>query len=68
MVARFIKAIGPMCIAAGLGFASFNIGYGVARSRNFADAKNVGIGLLMSIAVAVWGIFALQLGRRPGKE
>ncbi len=65
---RLIKAIAPMCIAAGLGFASFNIGYGVAGSRNSADAEHVGTGLLLSIAVAAWGIFALQLGRRPGKE
>ena len=63
MLSRAIMAIGAICSAAGLGFASFNIGYRIAGSGNFADSKNVETGLLLSIAVAVWGIFALQLGR-----
>ena len=68
MMSRAVKAIGAISIAGGLGFATFNFGYGIARPWNFADAKNVATGLLLSIAVAVWGIFALQLWRKPGKE
>jgi hypothetical protein len=68
MLSRAIIAIGATCSAAGLGCASFNIGYGIASSRNFADAKKVETGLLLSIAVAAWGIFALQLWRKSGKE
>jgi len=68
MLGRVIMATGAICSAAGLGFASFNIGYGIASSGNLADAKNVETGLLLSIAVAVWGIFALQLWRKSGKE
>ena len=68
MLSRFIKGVGAICSAAGLGCAAFIIGHDIASSRNFADKKNVGIGLLLSIAVAVWGIFALQLWRKPGKE
>jgi hypothetical protein len=68
MLNRLIMAIGATCSAAGLGFASFNIGYGIASSGNLADAKSVETGLLLSIAVAAWGIFALQLRRKPGKE
>ena len=68
MLNRLIMAVGAICSAAGLGCASFNIGYGIASSGNFADSKNVGTGLLLSIAVAAWGIFALQLWRKSGKE
>lgn len=68
MLSRFIMAIGAICSAAGLGCASFNIGYGIASSGNFADSKNVETGLLLSIAVATWGIFALELWRKSGKE
>jgi hypothetical protein len=68
MLSRAIMAIGAICSAAGLGCASFDIGYGIASSGNLADAKNVETGLLLSIAVAAWGIFALQLWRKPGKE
>jgi hypothetical protein len=68
MLSGAITAIGAICSAAGLGCASFNIGYGIASSGNFADAKMVDTGLLLSIAVAAWGIFALQLWRKPGKE
>jgi len=68
MLSRFIMAIGAICSAAGLGCASFIIGHDIASSGNLADEKNVGTGLLLSIAVAVWGIFALQLWRKPGKE
>jgi len=68
MLSRAIIAIGATCSAAGLGCASFNIGHGIASSGNFADSKNVETGLLLSIAVAAWGIFALQLWRKSGKE
>jgi hypothetical protein len=68
MLNRLIMAIGAICSAAVLGCASFNIGYGIASSGNLADAKNVETGLLLSISVAAWGIFALQLWRKPGKE
>ncbi len=68
MLRRAIMAIGAICIAAGLGCASFNTGYGIASSGDFADSKNVETGLLLSIAVAAWGIFALQLWRKSGKE
>jgi hypothetical protein len=61
-------AIGAICSAAGLGSASFIIGHGIASSGNLADAKNVGTGLLLSIAVAAWEIVAQQLRRKPGKE
>jgi hypothetical protein len=68
MLSRVIMAIGAICSAAGLGFASFVIGHGMASSGNCADPMNVGTGLLLSIAVAAWGIFALQLWRKSGKE
>jgi hypothetical protein len=68
MLNRLIMATGAICSAAGLGSASFVIGHGIASSGNFAHAKNVGIGLLLSIAIGVWGIFALQLLRKQGKE
>jgi hypothetical protein len=68
MLSRVIMAIGAICSAAGLGFASFTIGHDIASSGNFADEKNIGTGLLLSIAVAAWGIFALQLWRKSGKE
>jgi hypothetical protein len=68
VLSRFIMAIGAICSAAGLGFASFTIGHDIASSGNFADEKNIGTGLLLSIAVAAWGIFALQLWRKSGKE
>ena len=68
MLSRVIMGIGAICSAAALGSASFNIGYGIASSGNLADAKNVETGLLLSIAVAAWGIFALQLWRKSGKE
>ena len=61
-------AIGVICSAAGLGFVSFIIGHDIASSGNFADTKNVGAGLLLSIAVAVWGLFALQIWRKAGKD
>jgi hypothetical protein len=67
MLSRVIMAIGATCSAAGLGCASFNIGYGIASSGNFANTNNVETGLLLSIAVAVWSIFALLIWRRPGK-
>ena len=67
MLDRVIMGIGAICSAAGLGFVSFAVGYDIARSGNLAGAKNVETGLLLSIAVAVWGIFALQLWRKPGK-
>ena len=68
MLSRFIMGIGAVCSASGLGFASFAIGHDIAGSGNIADVKKVGIGLLLSIAVAAWGIFALQLWRKSGKE
>ena len=67
MLTRVIMAIGAICNAAGLGCASFIIGHDIASSGSFADAQNVGTGLLLSMAVAVWGIFALQLWRKPRK-
>jgi hypothetical protein len=67
MLNRLIMAVGAVCCAAGLGSASFDIGHGIACRASLTDAKDIGIGLLFSIAVAVWGIFALQLWRRPGK-
>jgi hypothetical protein len=68
MLGTDIIAIGAICSAAGLGFASFIIGHDIASSGNFADTKNVGAGLLLSIAVAVWGLFALQIWRKAGKD
>jgi hypothetical protein len=65
MLDRIIMAVGSVCCAAGLGFASFDIGFGIACTVDLTHAKDIGIGLLFSIAVAVWGIFALQLRRRP---
>ncbi len=62
---RLIMAVGAVCCAAGLGCAAFNIGFGIAGSRNPAAAKDVGTGLMLSIAVGLWGIFALQLRQRP---
>jgi hypothetical protein len=68
MIDRFILGIGALCSAAGIGCASFAIGHDITSSESFADGKNVGIGLLLSIAVAVWGSFALQLWKKSGKE
>ena len=68
MPRKAIMGIGAICSAAGLGCASFDIGYSMANSGNFAGSNNVETGLLLSIAVAAWGIFALQLWRKPGKE
>ena len=68
MLSRVIKGLGAICNSAGLGCASFIIGHDMARSGNFADAKNIETGLLLSIAVGVWGIFALLLWRKPRKE
>ena len=68
MLSRVIMGIGAICSAAGIGFASFIIGDGILSSGNFADTKNVETGLLLSIAVASWGIFALQIWRKSGKE
>jgi len=68
MLDKFIMGIGATCSAAGLGCASFAVGHDIASSGNFAGTKNVGAGLLLSIAVAVWGIFALQIWRKSGKE
>jgi hypothetical protein len=68
MVGRFIMGIGAICSAAGLGFASFIIGDRINSCGNFVDSKNVETGLLLSIAIAAWGIFALQIWRKPGKE
>jgi hypothetical protein len=67
MVRRFITAVGAICITAALGSASFDIGYRIVRSGNSADPKNVWTGLLFSITVAMWGIFALQLWQKAGK-
>ena len=68
MLSRVIKGVGAICSAAGLGCASFVIGHDIGSSGNLADARNIENGLLLSIAVAAWGIFALQLWRKPGKE
>ena len=68
MIDRFILGIGAICGAAGLGCASFAIGHDIASCGSFADMKDVRTGLLLSIAVAVWGIFALQLWKKAGKE
>lgn len=68
MMDKFITGLGAVCSAAGLGCASFAVGHDIANSGNIADVRNVGIGLLLSIAVAVWGIFALQLWKKSGKE
>ena len=65
MLNWFILAVGAVCCAAGLGFASFDIGQGIVCTPSLTHAKDIGTGLLLSIAVAVWGIFALQLRRRP---
>jgi hypothetical protein len=65
MLNRVIMGIGAVCSAVGLGCASFDIGHGLACKASLAEAKDIGTGLLFSIAVAVRGIFALQLRRRP---
>jgi len=67
MLDRFIKRIGAACSAASLGIVSFAAGYGLAGSGSAAGTRDVRAGLLLSIAVAVWSIFALQIWRRPGK-
>ena len=68
MAKRFITAVGAVCIAAAMGSASFVIGYRVTGSRSPSAANGMGIGLLLSIAVGVWGIFALLLWGMPGKR
>ena len=68
MLSRVIMAIGAICSAAGLACASFIIGHDIASSGSVVDVKNVRTGLMLYIAVAVWGIFAHQLWRNPGKE
>jgi len=67
MVNKFIMGIGAVCSAVSLGVVSFAAGYGLAGSGSTAGARHAGTGLLLSIAVAVWGIFVLQIWRRPGK-
>ena len=67
MLNRVIMGIGAVCSAVGLGCASFGIGHGIACKASLAEAKDIGIGLLLPIAVAAWGIFALELWRKPGK-
>ena len=67
MTKRFIAAIGAICIAAAMGSASFIIGCRVTGSWNASAANGIGIGLLLSIAVGVWGIFALVLWGMPKK-
>ncbi|HXH51518.1 MAG TPA: hypothetical protein VNM47_19435 [Terriglobia bacterium] len=68
MAKRLITAVGAVSIAAALGSASFVLGCRVAGSVNLAGAKGVGIGLLLSIAVGIWGIFALLLWGMPKKR
>ena len=67
MAKRFITAVGAICIAGALGSASFIIGCRVTGSWNASAANSIGIGLLFSIAVGVWGIFALLLWAMPKK-
>jgi hypothetical protein len=67
MAKRFITAIGAISIAVALGSASFVFGCRVAGSGSPLGPNNIGIGLLFSIAIAVWGIFALLLWAMPGK-
>jgi hypothetical protein len=64
---RFITAVGTACIAGALGSASFVFVCRVAASRNLSGANGIGMALLLSIAVGVWGIFALLLWGMPGK-
>ena len=68
MAKRFITAVGAVCIAAALGSASFVLGCRVAGSGNLAGTNGIGIGLLLSMAAGVWGIFALLLWGMPGKR
>jgi hypothetical protein len=67
MAKRFITAIGAVSIAVALGSAAFIIGCRVTGSWNASAANGIGIGLLLSIAVGVWGIFALLLWAMPKK-
>jgi hypothetical protein len=67
MARSFITAVGAVSIAAALGSASFVIGCRVAGSGSLPGANGIGTGLLFSIAIAVWGIFALLLWGMPGK-
>ena len=64
---RFITAVGAISIAIALGSASFVVGYRAEEFGNLAVTNNIGIGLLLSIAVGVWGIFALLLWATPKK-
>jgi hypothetical protein len=56
---------GAISIAAALGSASFVLGCRVAGSANPAVTNSIGIGLLLSLAIGVWGIFALLLWGMP---
>ena len=67
MTKRFITAVGAICIAAALGSASFIIGCRVTGSWNASAENGIGIELLLSIAIGVWGIFALLLWAMPKK-
>ena len=67
MAKRFITALGAMSIATALGSVSFVVGYRVTGSWNPSAVDGIGIGLLLSIAVGIWGIFGLLLWAMPGK-
>ena len=67
MAKRLITAVGAISIAIALGSAAFIIGYRVAGSGNLVVMNSTGIGPLFSIAIAVWGIFALLLWGMSGK-
>ena len=67
MAKRFITAVGAVCIAAAMGSSSFVFGCRIADSGNLARANGVVVGLMLSIAVGAWGIFALLLWGLPGK-
>jgi hypothetical protein len=67
MLDRFIMGAGAIGCAAGLGFASFAIGLRIARSAGPAQSAGVMTGLVLSTALAAWGIVALLIWRRPGR-
>ena len=67
MLDRFIMGAGAIGSAAGLGCVSFAAGVGIARSAGPAQSAGVMTGLVLSTAVAAWGILALLISRRPGK-
>lgn len=68
MLNKLIMSAGAPSLAIGIDSASFAFGCRIAGGGVPTGGGGVEIGLLLSIAVGVWGIFALLLRGKPGRE